>query len=322
LILRKNIYGKEKGGEVMNTKSIDFSIDERRNVDKATKNLEEKFDFSIIGDGTDDPVDLGFGIGVNPTIFSGESKKENNPPTSLDHSKQVVEDQAKTKNDKVLPLKRDLEESVEAHLTEDIKSTLSTVPDNALNVATTEQPTSDEYREKIKKSIKMFEEVKNYLRSLELKSIRNEVGNADSSKWKPSLTIVEEANISIPDSDFYIEREENSNKRSEGLIIVRETNNDLSKKKFYTFIAVPMKGIFKVLYYHGLRNVISFFGKLLIWGLVSLVATVGIYVVMAHYSDLDQTAMEMATQHYEAVKKVIVSFYEDISTSIKGKAEP
>jgi len=249
----------------MNTKSIDFSIDERRNVDKATKNLEEKFDFSIIGDGTDDPVDLGFGIGVNPTIFSGESKKENNPPTSLDHSKQVVEDQAKTKNDKVLPLKRDLEESVEAHLTEDIKSTLSTVPDNALNVATTEQPTSDEYREKIKKSIKMFEEVKNYLRSLELKSIRNEVGNADSSKWKPSLTIVEEANISIPDSDFYIE--ENSNKRSDGLIIVRETNNDLSKKKFYTFIAAPMKGIFKVLYYHGLRDVISFFWKAINMGI-------------------------------------------------------
>jgi len=52
------------------------------------------------------------------------------------------------------------------------------------------------------------------------------------------------------------------------------------------------------------------------------VATVEIYVVMAHYSDLDQTAMEMATQHYEAVKKVIVSFYEDISTFIKGKAEP
>jgi hypothetical protein len=70
--------------------------------------------------------------------------------------------------------------------------------------------------------------------------------------------------------------------------------------------------------HNGIVNFIGFIGSLLKFVLISIVVTVGIYVIIAHYSDSGLSVYEMAMQHYEAIKKIIVTLYNDISSEVRG----
>ncbi|WP_028987437.1 hypothetical protein [Thermicanus aegyptius] len=85
-----------------------------------------------------------------------------------------------------------------------------------------------------------------------------------------------------------------------------------------TFIVSPVKGLFRALH-NGIVNFIGFIGSLLKFVLISTVATVGIYIIIAHYSDSGLSPYEMAIQHYEAIKKIIVTLYNDIFSEVRGK---
>ncbi|ETT65399.1 hypothetical protein C173_20266 [Paenibacillus sp. FSL R7-277] len=85
-----------------------------------------------------------------------------------------------------------------------------------------------------------------------------------------------------------------------------------------TFVVAPVKGLFKALH-NGVISLFGFFGSILKFLVISAVATVGLYIVMAHYSDTGLSAYEMAMQHYEAVKGVVVKLYKDISSEVRGE---
>lgn len=87
-----------------------------------------------------------------------------------------------------------------------------------------------------------------------------------------------------------------------------------------TFVVSPVRGIFRAMH-NGVTHIVGYIGSVLKFLLISVVATIGFYIVLAHYSDSGLSAYEMASQHYEVVKNFLVTLYKDISSGIRGIEE-
>ncbi|MDU5141857.1 MAG: hypothetical protein E6230_06730 [Paenibacillus dendritiformis] len=80
----------------------------------------------------------------------------------------------------------------------------------------------------------------------------------------------------------------------------------------------PVKVLFTVLH-NGIKSFFSSVGNLLIWGFFSIVLIVCFYVLICNFSDSGQSAEDMIFQAYEAVKKVLVTLYKEVSSNFGGK---
>lgn len=272
-----------------------LQVEEKRNVDKMTNDLNDKWSFSIFNDGTG-TVNLGLGTDVESNlVFSSESDGESAPLPPPD-----LPNQPTGTNKPAL---------------------------NIFSISTVnEEPTDIDSDDIVKKSAKMFEDTKEHLRKFKSISDKNDLDPDELLKPNPSLEIIdneEVKDITVPILD--VEDEDitpvESEEQAGGLIIINKKNSSSDKPKkedhwfANTFIVAPVKGIFRALY-NGVINIFGFFGKMLVWGLVGMVLTVGIYVIMAHYSDTGQSALEMAVQHYEALKEILVTFWKDVRSEI------
>ncbi|WP_162944283.1 hypothetical protein [Paenibacillus aceti] len=85
-----------------------------------------------------------------------------------------------------------------------------------------------------------------------------------------------------------------------------------------TLVKDPVKVVFTVLH-NGIKSFFSSIGNLLKWGFFSIVLIVCFYVLIGNFSDSGQSAEDMIFQAYEAVKKVLVTLYKEVSSNFGGK---
>lgn len=85
-----------------------------------------------------------------------------------------------------------------------------------------------------------------------------------------------------------------------------------------TLFKDPVKVLFTVLH-NGIKSFFSSIGNLLKWGFFSIVLIVCFYVLIGNFSDSGQSAEDMIFQAYEAVKKVLVTLYKEVSSNFGGK---
>ncbi|SFM42311.1 hypothetical protein SAMN03159341_13230 [Paenibacillus sp. 1_12] len=173
------------------------------------------------------------------------------------------------------------------------------------------------------KSAKLFAETRT---AIDNRKINVDMENVKASLYVETLDF-EEVSIAPLSGDF--EKLEASYKDHSTLVkekIIegdRVTAADRTGKAVnwtvQTFIVSPVKGLFKAIYYHGIKELFNYLGNVLKFLLVSGVTTAVLYVVMANYSDSGLSAYEMAIQQYEALKGTAVVFYDDILQKIRGK---
>lgn len=184
----------------------------------------------------------------------------------------------------------------------------------------------DDLKAQMSKSAKLLEETRSRISNHQIKV--DHVVPKEPSHFVGSLDIEDETVEAVPLPSNLDEVEAEYDKSGEkvgGLVVdgatpAADTNSTTSKEPWLvrTFIVAPIRGLFRALYYHGLRDLFGFFGNLLKFALISGVITVGVYIVMAHYSDSGLSAVEMAMQHYAAVKKVVVTLWSDVSSEVRG----
>ncbi|WP_201317557.1 hypothetical protein [Paenibacillus sp. EPM92] len=312
------------------------SSDRQRNVErnKDSSEHEDNLSFTFFDEVDGSTVDVGIGTEIDP-ILRHSPIVDPEPPTPSDLVEPAHEDDPQPETDQPTPV--DLPSSVQ-----DISDPEEQVPQDEIKpsfgliIAAAEQSDNpepenssiDDLKEQISKSAKLFEDTRSHISSRKI-TVNQSTQSTHSTESAGFLDIEEESVEAplIPFDDVekldeeYVKPKDNVG----GLIIEgNQAATDQSGAKsrepwlVSTFIVAPIRWLFRALYYHGVREIIGFIGNLMKFLLISAVLTVGAYIVMAHTSDSGLSALEMATQHYEVLKKVGVTLYYDISSAMRG----
>jgi hypothetical protein len=309
------------------------TIDKLRNVEQ-TKDSEEHEDnltFTFFNDPDGSTVDVGIGTEIDPTlrhlpIVDPDPSTPSDPaePAHEDTAPQPEPDQPTSVDQpsSVLQAPHNPEEQVPQ---DEIK------PNFGLIIAAAEQsdnpePDSssvDDFKEKISKSAKLFEETRFHMSSRNI-IINHSTHSTHSSELMGFLDIEEESVESAPlpiDNLEKLDEEYTKPKDNVGGLIIdgklAATDKSSSKSSepwaVRVFIVAPIKRLFHVLYNDGVKGISKFIGLIFLILLLSGIATV---FYNAHTTG--QPPLEIALQLYSDAKEFVRVVYKDISSAIRG----
>jgi hypothetical protein len=319
-------------------------VTKKRETNVANQPLEgNDISISFFNDGNGDTINIGIGTEISPSVMIESSATHNDdqeqpepvaPLESVADDKPVeadCTDEPDIAIDSGILSDEDNTDSEtnkeDTNLDIPLSEPMLQIEDGQSNTEPEPSITNNIDSDIIEKSAKLFEETRSSMQS-RLFTL-TETDSLRQTKLKSgSLTLPDvEADIPIIDDAEKLDEQyrDLTTQVKEKIVTVevdKVTAADRAGKAVNwftdTFIVSPVKGLFRALH-NGIVNFIGFIGSLLKFVLISTVATVGIYIIIAHYSDSGLSAYEMAMQHYEAIKKIIVTLYNDISSVVRGK---